>query len=309
MKVVRFSRNGDVPRLGQLDNRSNVLDLAASCAAYLRWRGDGRADDIAAALFPASTRAFLHGLAAAGDMLARMQEAAAAGHVEPVTHPLAAVRLHAPIADPGKFICIGLNYRDHAEEANLKPPPYPPLFAKFANAILDPGQAILRPRGESTLDWEVELGVVIGKTARHVTQARALDHVFGYAIVNDASARQFQMQTSQWGAGKMGDTLAPVGPWIADRSEIPDPHVLQLRTWVNGALMQDGNTRNLIFDVNYLIEYLSNIMTLDPGDLIATGTPAGVGFTRKPPVTLQPGDTMRLEITGLGTLENTVKDA
>ena len=151
--------------------------------------------------------------------------------------------------------------------------------------------------------------MVIGKTARYVSKEQALDYVYGYTIINDASARDFQMITSQWAAGKIGDTLAPVGPYIADKTEIPDPHVLDLKTWVNGTLMQNGNTRNFIFDVRYLVSYLSQLMTLSPGDLIATGTPAGVGFSRKPPVTLQPGDRVRLEITGLGRLENTVKDA
>jgi len=155
----------------------------------------------------------------------------------------------------------------------------------------------------------VELGVVIGRTARFVKKEQALDYVYGYTIINDASARDFQFHTSQWGAGKAGDTLAPVGPYIADRTEIPDPHVLDLKTWVNGTLMQNGSTRNFIFDVGYIIQYLTNFMTLSPGDLIATGTPAGVGFSRKPQVTLQPGDKVKLEITGLGTLENPVKDA
>jgi 2-keto-4-pentenoate hydratase/2-oxohepta-3-ene-1,7-dioic acid hydratase in catechol pathway len=219
------------------------------------------------------------------------------------------VRLHAPIHDPGKFICIGLNYTDHAEETGNPAPKEPPIFPKWSTAILDPGEPILRPRGETRLDWEVELGVVIGKTARYVSQAQALDYVYGYTIINDASARDFQMVTSQWAAGKIGDTLAPIGPYIADTTEIPDPHVLDLKTWVNGTLMQNGNTKNFIFDVCYLISYLSQLMTLAPGDVIATGTPAGVGFSRKPPITLQPGDTVRLEITGLGVLENTIKEA
>ena len=309
MKIVRFSQNGHAPRLGTLTAPDRVTDLAATCAAYLASRGVVRAAPIAAALFPPSTRGFLEGGSVSQDMLGQMMDAGRAGKFEPVSHALGAVRLHAPIADPGKFICIGLNYKDHAAETGNPAPKQPPIFPKWANAILDPGEPILRPRGETKLDWEVELGVVMGRTARHVTQSQALDHVYGYTIVNDASAREFQFHTTQWGAGKIGDTLAPVGPYIADRAEIPDPHVLSLKTWVNGALMQDGSTKNFIFDVRYIIEYLSNIMTLEPGDLIATGTPAGVGFSRKPPVTLQPGDTVRLEITGLGTLENTVKDA
>jgi len=268
-----------------------------------------RAQAIADALFPQSTRGFLEGGAASQEALEQMLGAVRAGRLAPVARPLAAVRLHAPIHDPGKFICIGLNYTDHAAETGNPAPKEPPIFPKWATAIQDPGEPILRPRGETRLDWEVELGVVIGRTARFVSPEAALDHVWGYVIVNDASARDLQFVTTQWGAGKIGDTLAPVGPWIADRAEIPDPHVLDLKAWVNGTLMQDGNTRNFIFDVRYIVSYLSKILTLAPGDLIATGTPAGVGFSRKPPVALQPGDTVRMEITGLGVLENPVKDA
>jgi acylpyruvate hydrolase len=309
MKIVRFSQNGHAPRLGCFVGGDRVMDLAASGAAYLASRGVVRAEAIADALFPQSTRGFLEGGAASQDMLATMLDASKSGKFAAVTQPAGAVRLHAPINDPGKFICIGLNYKDHAAETNNPAPKQPPLFPKWANTIIDPGEPILRPRGEKTLDWEVELGVVIGRTARFVPQDKALDYVYGYTIVNDASARDFQFHTTQWGAGKVGDTLAPVGPYIADRAEIPDPHVLDLKTWVNGTLMQNGSTRNFIFDVRYVIMYLTSIMTLSPGDLIATGTPAGVGFSRKPQVTLQPGDTVKLEITGLGTLENPVKDA
>ena len=309
MKIVRFSQNGHGPRIGALLGQDRVVDLAATCAAHLAAQGVVRAAPIAAALFPQSTRGFLEGGPVSQGMLTEMMDAIKANKLTPVAHPAGSVRLHAPIADPGKFICIGLNYKDHAAETNNPEPKQPPIFPKWANAILDPGEPILRPRGETKLDWEVELGVVIGRTARFVKREQALDYVYGYTIINDASAREFQFHTTQWGAGKIGDTLAPVGPYIADRAEIPDPHVLDLKTWVNGTLMQDGTTKNFIFDVRYIIEYLSNIMSLEPGDLIATGTPAGVGFSRKPQVTLQPGDTVRLEITGLGTLENSIKDA
>ena len=309
MKIVRFSQNGHSRRLGCFLGQDRVADLEASCVSWLEAKGVVRARAIAAALFPQSTRGFLEGGAATQDVLGAMVEATKAGKFQPVSHALNSVRLHAPINDPGKFICIGLNYRDHAEESGNPIPKEPPVFPKWNNAIQDPGEPLLRPRGEKRFDWEVELGLVIGKTARYVTRDKALDYVYGYTIFNDASARDFQFHTSQWGPGKMGDTLAPVGPYIADRSEIPDPHVLSLKCWVNGTLMQDGNTKNFIFDVGYIIQYLSNIMTLSPGDLIATGTPAGVGFSRKPPITLQPGDVCKLEITGLGTLENPVKDA
>ena len=310
MKIVRFSQNGHAPRLGCFLGEDRVMDLEASCRAHLAGKGVVRAAAIAAALFPPdSTRGFLEGGVASQDSLAAMLDGVQSGSLQPVAHPIGSVRLHAPIADPGKFICIGLNYKDHAAETGNPPPKEPPIFPKWNNAILDPGEPILRPRGEKQLDWEVELGVVIGRTARSVTKERALDYVYGYTIINDASARDFQFLTTQWSAGKIPDTLAPVGPYIADRTEIPDPHVLDLKTWVNGTLMQDGNTRNFIFDVRYLVSYLSGLMTLSPGDLIATGTPAGVGFSRKPPITLQPGDKVRLHITGLGHLENTVKDA
>jgi acylpyruvate hydrolase len=301
MKLVRFStNNGQQPRLGAIQG-DRIADLQASLAATLTRRGVVRAGEIAAALVPASTRAFLEGGAAAEEAIASIKEW--------VTVPAASARLHAPINDPGKFICIGLNYRDHAEEANQPIPKEPPIFAKWSNAIIDPGEPILKPRGSNQLDWEVELGVVIGRTARFVPRDKALDCVAGYTIINDVSARDFQFIGSQWMAGKIPESFAPVGPYIADRSEIPDPHVLELRLWVNGKQMQSGNTKTFIFDVRYIVSYLSNLMTLSPGDLIATGTPPGVGFARKPPVFLQPGDTCRLEITGLGQIENPVKEA
>jgi acylpyruvate hydrolase len=300
MKLVRFSTNGQSPRLGALQG-DRIADLQASVAATLTRRGVVRAGEIAAALVPASTRGFLEGGAASQDAVKAITEW--------VTVPAASARLHAPIADPGKFICIGLNYRDHAEEAGQAIPKEPPIFGKWANAILDPGEPILRPRGSKALDWEVELGVVIGKPARFVTQAQALDHVWGYTIINDVSARDFQFITTQWMTGKIFETAAPVGPFIGDAAEVPDPHALTLKTFVNGKQMQNGNTKTFIFDVRYLISYLSNLMTLMPGDLIATGTPPGVGFAMKPAVALVPGDVVRMEITGLGTIENPVKDA
>ena len=299
MKLVRFSTNGQSPRLGVLQG-DRIADLQASLAASLARRGVVRAQDIAATLVPASTRAFLEGGAPAQDAVASITEW--------VTMPASSARLHAPIADPGKFICIGLNYRDHAEETGNAIPKEPPIFAKWPNAIIDPGEPILRPRGSKALDWEVELGVVIGRPARHVPREQALDYVWGYTIINDASARDFQMLTSQWMAGKIFETAAPVGPYIADRTEVPDPHTLSLQTFVNGKPMQNGNTKTFIFDVRYLVSYLSGLLTLMPGDLIATGTPPGVGLGMKPPVYLNPGDVVRMEITGLGTLENTVKE-
>jgi acylpyruvate hydrolase len=300
MKLVRFSVNGQSPRVGVLQG-DRIGDIQQSLAASLARRGVVRATEIAAALAPQSTRALLEGGTATMDAVASITEW--------VTVPASSARLHAPISDPGKFICIGLNYSDHAAEAGVPVPKEPPIFAKFANAILDPGEPILRPRGSSQLDWEVELGVVIGRPARHVSKDKALDYVYGYTIINDVSARDFQMTTSQWMAGKIFETAAPIGPYIADTSEVPDPHVLNLKTWVNGKQMQNGNTKAFIFDVRYVISFLSNLMTLSPGDIIATGTPPGVGLGMKPQVWLQPGDVCRMEITGLGTIENPVKEA
>jgi 2-keto-4-pentenoate hydratase/2-oxohepta-3-ene-1,7-dioic acid hydratase in catechol pathway len=300
MKLVRFSTNGQSPRLGALQG-DRIADLQASVAATLARRGVVRAQELAAALVPASTREFLEGGAASQDALASISEW--------VTVPASSARLHAPIVDPGKFICIGLNYSDHAAETGNPIPKEPPIFAKWPSAIVDPGDPILRPRGSKALDWEVELGVVIGKPARYVSREQALDYVWGYTIINDASARDFQMITSQWMAGKIFETAAPVGPYIADRSEVSDPHSLALKTFVNGKQMQNGNTKTFIFDVRYLVSYLSGLLTLMPGDLIATGTPPGVGLGMKPPVYLNPGDVVRMEITGLGTLENPVKEA
>jgi 2-keto-4-pentenoate hydratase/2-oxohepta-3-ene-1,7-dioic acid hydratase in catechol pathway len=300
MKLVRFSTNGQSPRVGVLQG-DRIADLQASVSASLARRGVVRAQEIAATLVPSSTRAFLEGGAATQDAIAAITEW--------VTVPANSTRLHAPIADPGKFICIGLNYSDHAAETGNPIPKEPPIFAKWPNAIIDPGDPILRPRGSKALDWEVELGVVIGKPARYVSKEQALDYVWGYTIINDASARDFQMITTQWMAGKIFETAAPVGPYIGDRTEVPDPHALSLKTFVNGKQMQNGNTKTFIFDVRYLVSYLSGLMTLMPGDLIATGTPPGVGLGMKPPVYLNAGDVVRMEITGLGTLENPVKEA
>jgi acylpyruvate hydrolase len=300
MKLVRFSVNGGSPRLGVLQG-DRIADLQASVAGSLARNGVVRAQEIAAALVPQSTRAFLEGGAASAGAIGAVRDW--------VTVPAASARLHAPINDPGKFICIGLNYRDHAEETGNPIPKEPPIFAKWAPSIVDPGEPILRPRGSKQLDWEVELGVVIGRTARYVSKEQALDYVWGYTIVNDASARDFQFLTTQWMAGKIFETAAPVGPFIADRQEISDPHSLELKTFVNGKQMQRGNTKTFIFDVRYLVSYLSGLMTLSPGDLIATGTPPGVGLGMKPPVFMNPGDVCRVEIDGLGSLENPVKDA
>jgi 2-keto-4-pentenoate hydratase/2-oxohepta-3-ene-1,7-dioic acid hydratase in catechol pathway len=212
----------------------------------------------------------------------------------------------APIPRPPKLICIGLNYRDHAAESKLAIPEVPTMFAKFSTAVIGPGQPIVLPRNSAKPDYEAEFAVVIGRRGRHVAENDWRDYVFGYTILNDVSARDFQMATSQWMIGKTFDTFAPFGPAIVTADEIADPHNLHISLTLNGETMQDSSTGNLIFKLPQLIAYLSSVFTLEPGDVIATGTPAGVGFARKPPRWLRPGDEVRIRIEGLGELVNPV---
>jgi 2-keto-4-pentenoate hydratase/2-oxohepta-3-ene-1,7-dioic acid hydratase in catechol pathway len=219
---------------------------------------------------------------------------------------LAGIAFAAPIPRPPKLICIGLNYRDHAAEAKLAIPEVPTIFAKFPTSVIGPGHPIVLPRNSTKPDYEAEFAVVIGRRGRHVAEEHWRDYVFGYTIVNDVSARDFQMATSQWMIGKTFDTFAPIGPAIVTADEIADPHNLGISLAINGETLQDSNTGNLIFKLPQLIAYLSSVFTLEPGDIIATGTPAGVGFARKPPRWLKPGDEVRIRIEGLGELFNPV---
>jgi 2-keto-4-pentenoate hydratase/2-oxohepta-3-ene-1,7-dioic acid hydratase in catechol pathway len=207
---------------------------------------------------------------------------------------------------PGKIICIGLNYRDHAEESGMAIPITPVIFSKFVTCIIAPNESIVVPEESTQTDYEAELAVVIGRRAANVSRADALHYVFGYANFNDVSARDFQFADTQWQRGKSCDTFAPIGPFIATVDEIPDPQDLAIKFRLNGETMQDSNTKQMIFDVAALIEYLSRFFTLEPGDIIATGTPPGVGFARKPPVYLGNGDVAEVEIEGLGVLSNPV---
>lgn len=220
--------------------------------------------------------------------------------------PVAGAKLAAPIPRPPKIVCIGLNYRDHAMESNLPIPETPTIFAKFPTAVIGPGAPIVLPKASTRPDYEAEFAVVIGKGGRHISEARWREHVFGYTILNDVSARDFQMATSQWMIGKTFDTFAPIGPAIVTADEIEDPHNLAISLELSGDIMQRSNTCNLIFGVPKLIAYLSSVFTLEPGDVIATGTPAGVGFARTPPRYLKDGDEVRVRIEGLGELYNPV---
>jgi len=216
-------------------------------------------------------------------------------------------RLGVPYVGIGKFVAIGLNYSDHAKEAGMPIPSEPIVFMKATTCISGPSDDVIQPRGSIKLDWEVELGVVIGTTAKYVSEAEALSHVAGYCIVNDVSERSFQMATSQWDKGKGFDTAGPIGPWLVTTDEIPDPQNLDMALDVNGQRMQTGNTRTMIFGVAKIISHVSQYMTLLPGDIIATGTPPGVGLGIKPtPVFLKPGDVMTLNIQHLGVQKQRV---
>ena len=249
-----------------------------------------------------------------GDTLSLISGGAAAleearRYVETLTStgvPLADVRLKAPIMRPPKIICVGLNYRDHAIESNMKIPDVPTIFCKFPTALIGPGDNIVLPKNSNQPDYEAEFAVVIGKGGRHIPADRWREHVFGYTCLNDVSARDFQMATSQWIMGKTFDTFCPLGPWIVTADEIPDPHTLDIGITINGEALQSSNTQHLIFRVPDLIAHLSSVFTLEPGDIISTGTPSGVGFARKPPRWLVPGDDVVVKVAGIGELRNPV---
>jgi 2-keto-4-pentenoate hydratase/2-oxohepta-3-ene-1,7-dioic acid hydratase in catechol pathway len=212
----------------------------------------------------------------------------------------------APVPRPGKIVCVGLNYRDHAAESGLAVPATPVIFSKFSSCVIAPGEPVVVPRTSEKVDYEAELAVVIGRHAKHVNADHAYDYVLGYTAFNDVTARDFQFGDGQWQRGKSCDTFAPMGPTIVTTDEIPDPHTLRITLKVNGNTMQDSNTNQLIFRIPQLIEFITQSISLEPGDVIATGTPAGVGFARKPPVFLKPGDVMDVEIEKIGGLGHPV---
>lgn len=272
MKLLRFGEPGR-ERPGLVDQSGSLRDLS------------GIVDDIAGDV-----------LGDAGlDMLRR---------IDPGTLPLVggSPRIGACVGRTGKFICVGLNYADHARETGKEPPAEPILFMKATSAICGADDDIEIPEGSSKTDWEVELGVVIGQRAKYVREEDALEHVAGYCTVNDVSERAFQSERGgQWTKGKSHDTFGPVGPWLVTRDEVADPQALELWLEVDGVRRQNGSTRTMIFGVASLVSYISRFMTLEPGDIIATGTPPGVGLGHKPPVFLRAGQTMRLAVNGLGT--------
>ena len=287
MKLVTFLANGQT-RLGALlpaSHEQQIMDL-------------NQAD----ARLPDNIIAFLE----AGPSALTLAQQALAAPPPAAILARSAVTLKAPIPRPGKIICLGLNYRDHAIESNLAIPTYPVVFAKFANVVIGPGEAIILPKISQEVDYEAEFGVVIGKRGRAVAEADALGYVAGYLPFHDVSARDYQNRTSQWVIGKTFDTFGPMGPALTTADEIPDPHNLNIQLSIGGEVLQSSNTRHLIFNVNQIIAHLSAVMTLEPGDLIATGTPSGVGMARTPKRFLKPGEVVRIEIERLGVLENPV---
>lgn len=278
MKLVRYGKAGE-ERPGIIDADGRIRDLSA------------HVKDVA-------------GAAIGPEGLARL----AALDVTSLPLVEGSPRLGACVAGTGKFICIGLNYADHAAESGMAVPPEPVIFMKATSAIVGPNDDVLIPRGSQKTDWEVELGVVIGKTAKYVSEADALDYVAGYCTVHDVSERAFQTERAgQWTKGKSCDTFGPTGPWLVTKDEVPDPQNLRLWLTVNGKTMQDGSTKTMVYGVKHLVSYLSQFMSLHPGDIISTGTPPGVGMGMKPQVWLKPGDVVELGVDGLGTQRQTVR--
>jgi acylpyruvate hydrolase len=310
MKLVRF-RSGSEERIGALIG-GQVIDVAAALAGAMG--AAGMSADVAAlqaaARVPRSMRAFL-GLEGGfrpvvQEALAFAQSLAGQATGQPVVLPLSDTTLLAPVGDPQKIICIGQNYRDHCEEQNQPLPETAIIFSKFPTAIVGPGEAIRLPALSSQVDYECELAFVIGKRGKHIPEADAKDYIAGYMCLNDVSARDIQFSDKQWVRGKTFDTFAPTGPVLVTADEIADPHDLDISLTLNGNVMQKSNTSNLIFGVYYLVSYLSQVVTLEPGDIVTTGTPGGVGVFRDPQVFLKPGDEVSVTIEGIGTLTNPV---
>jgi len=312
MRLVTYSERGRTS-VGAIED-GWILDIPQAYAELLRRQGVTDATGRAQAECPPDMVLLLarDGLGRAAEAIAFAREQLAQDKESAVARGLAvaadapAVRLRAPLLRPGKIICLGLNYADHAKETNSPIPQYPELFNKFANALIGPGEPIVLPRVSQQVDYEAELAVVIGKAGRYIDEARALEHVAGYTILNDVSMRDFQFRGRQWMQGKTFDRSTPIGPWIVTVDEIPDPQALDISCEVSGEVLQRSNTREMIFGVATVIAYISQIMTLEPGDVIATGTPAGVGFVRDPKRLLRPGDVVRVTVERIGTLENPV---
>jgi acylpyruvate hydrolase len=308
MKLVTYSLQGQVA-LGALSN-NRVVDLHRAHRAALSHAGD--ADELAVAdlRVPANLSGLLRGgavsMAAARRALTFVEEQRAMDHTAGLWHSVADVEVLAPIQRPAKVVCVGLNYRSHLAEIGDPIPEYPILFHKAATSIIGHGQAIVLPRISRQVDYEGELAVVIGRRGKYIPEDNALSYVAGYTCANDVSAHDIEFRTSQWTSGKMLDTFCPLGPVLLTGDEVPDPGSFCLKTVLNGQTMQEEWTSDMVFPVAFLISYISSLATLEPGDIILTGTPAGIGCNRKPQVFLQAGDRISVQIDGIGTLANPV---
>lgn len=303
MKLTTY-RNDASPRFGAVvDGR--VLDLARASAAY-------HSADATIKAIPDRIEAFFDRIEELSlslrKVVARFAQDGAAD--ASISQPLSEVKLLAPITRPPKIICVARNYAEHAREAGLEISPIPILFPRFSNTFVSDGDPVLVPSVSPQLDWEGELAVIIGRNTngRRLTKAEAMDYVFGYSIFNDVTVRDYQFRVTQYTAGKNFRASGPFGPVIVTADEVPDPHNLDIRTTLNGEVMQSANTSTMIYDIPTILEHISEFIDLEAGDVIPTGTPAGVGFKRKPPIFLKHGDRMSVEISSLGTLSNPVVD-
>jgi acylpyruvate hydrolase len=308
MKLVTYSWKGQVA-LGGLSG-DTVVDLRRAYVAALTHCGDTDELAVADLRVPGDLAGLLRGgtafLSAARLAMRFVIERPRANRADDLCYPLAEVNLLPPIQRPGKVVCVGLNYRSHLAEIGERAPEYPILFHKAATSLTGHRQPILLPRVSRQVDYEGELAVVIGRKGKYIAEQDALAHVAGYTCANDVSAHDLEFRTSQWTSGKMLDTFCPLGPALVTLDELADPNDLSLKTILNGRTMQEARTSDMVFGVPFLVSYISSLATLEPGDVILTGTPAGIGCNRKPQVFLRPGDHISVTIGGIGTLSNPV---
>lgn len=303
MKLITFHRHDGRVRTGVVLNQQ-VLDIS-DWIETLPVSAQALAHHQRAGTLP-PVGGMLRWLSAGPDALPKLQDHVAWGAVPDVD--LADVSLYAPVPRPGKIIGVGRNYADHAKETGVAPFEKPRIIFKMSSSVVAPGAPVVRPPGVTKLDFESELAVVMGAYGRHIPEAQALEHVAGYTVLNDVSAREFQFDISpaQTTFAKSMDGFCPMGPWLVTRDEVPDPQALDVSCWLNGERMQHGHTADMLFPVKTLVAYVSQFMTLEPGDVITTGTPAGIGAFRQPPLYLQPGDQLRLEVTGVGSMTHAI---
>ena len=299
MRLVTYSRMG-VPSIGvELDD--GILDIPDAASHF------GRKYHVRGHSFPSTMIDLLQwpaGINVVRQIVERYENTPEGERL--MTYPLASVTLEAPISRPGKIVALGKNYLDHVEETGSDVPEFPVVFTKFSSSIIGPDDPIVIPKVSSMIDWEVELAIVIGKSCKDVSEDKALDHIAGYTILHDVSARDIQLGDGQWVRGKSLDTFCPMGPCIVTQDELGDASGLKLYTKVNGEIKQDSSTSNLMYNVKQIVSFLSKSFILEPGDVIATGTPSGVGFVRDPPEFLKPGDNVELYIEKIGYLRNPV---